>query len=168
MEEATVAIIISAIAFLLSLFGFYQVQEVKKAKPAPATPFSTLPLQLQAYERLVVLCERIALPNLISRVSQPDLSAREMQVFLLENIKQEFEYNASQQVYVTPLAWDAVRNLKDQNMLIINQIANVMPAEAKARELNRKLLEVVMEDQEKPLHSAVLETLNFEARKLLK
>lgn len=169
MEEATLALIVAGLAFGISVLVFFQINQLKQKTIIPApTPFSTRPLQLQAYERLVVLCERIALPNLISRVSQPDLSAREMQLFLIENIKQEFEYNASQQIYVSPMAWDAVRQLKDQNMLVINQMASVLPADAKARELNRKLLDIIMEEQEKPLHAAVLETLQFEAGKLLK
>src|SRR5689334_11154230 len=76
---------------------------------------ATYQLQLQAYERLILLTERIALNNLISRVNQPGLNAREMQAILTQSIKQEFEYNVTQQIYVTPEAWDAVRNLKDQN-----------------------------------------------------
>jgi hypothetical protein len=114
------------------------------------------------------LCERIALPSLISRVSQPGLSAREMQVFMLETIKQEYEYNASQQIYVSTIAWDAVRNLRDQSMLIINQIANVLPPDAKASDLNKQLLEVIMNHSDKALHNIVLEALNYEAKQLLK
>ena len=167
MELPIISIILSVVALLLSVVVFFQIKETRGANGNEMT-FSTRPLQLQAYERLVILCERISLPNLISRVSQPGISAREMQVFLIETIKQEYEYNASQQVYVSNVAWDAVRNLKDQNMLVINQIANVLPPEASARDLNKQLLEVIMQQQEKALHSMVLETLNFEAKKLMK
>ena len=45
-----------------------------------------------------MLAERIALPNLISRANQPGLTAKEMQLLLLENIKQEYEYNMTQQI----------------------------------------------------------------------
>ena len=41
---------------------------------------TTRPLQLQAYERLVILTERVALPNIVSRANQPGLTAREMQL----------------------------------------------------------------------------------------
>ncbi len=63
---------------------------------------STLPLQLQAYERLILLTERIALPNLISRLNTQGISATEMQAILVQNIKHEYDYNISQQIYVTP------------------------------------------------------------------
>ncbi|MFL5788260.1 MAG: hypothetical protein ACJ748_09410, partial [Flavisolibacter sp.] len=114
MDVSNISLIVSVVAFLISIFVFFRLRE-SKTEGVEDDSFSTRPLQLQAYERLVLLCERIALPNLISRVSQPGLSAREMQVFLIETIKQEYEYNASQQIYVSTIAWDAVRNLRDQN-----------------------------------------------------
>lgn len=168
MDSSTISLIISVIALLVALFVYFQGKYWKEEDKEPEESFTTRPLQLQAYERLVLLCERISLPSLISRVSQPGLSAREMQVFLIESIKQEFEYNISQQIYVSTISWDAVRNLRDQNMLIINQISSILPAEAKASDLNKQLLEVLMNQQDKVLHTIVLETLNFEAKQLLK
>lgn len=166
MDTATVSLIISIVALLVSFFIFFAARPWKEDK-TNGTSFTTRPLQLQAYERLVLLCERISLPSLISRVSQPGISAREMQVFLIESIKQEYEYNISQQVYVSVIAWDAVRNLRDQSILIINQIASVLPPDARATELNRRLLEVILGQQEKALHTIVLETLNYEAKLLM-
>ncbi len=87
-------------------------------------------MKLQAYERLILLADRIALPNLISRSNQPGLSAREMQNLLVQTIRQEFDHNITQQIYVSPEAWDAIRNLKEQNMLIINQVASFLPESA--------------------------------------
>ena len=89
-------------------------------------------LQLQAYERLILLTDRIALPNLIHRVNQPGLDAREMQSLLTMSIRQEFEHNITQQIYVSAEAWDAVRNFKEQNLLVINQIASFLPPRPRA------------------------------------
>jgi len=165
METATLGLIISVIALLLAISSIYLITTKKKEKAS--SDFNTVPLQLQAYERMVMLCERIAIPNLISRVNLSQLSAKEMQVVLLENIKQEFEYNTSQQIYVTPVAWEAVRNLRDQNMLIINEVAALLPEDAKAVDLNKKLLEVIMSQNDQALHIIVLNALNFEAKKLM-
>ena len=125
-------------------------------------------MQLQAYERLVILTERVSLPNIVSRANQPGITAREMQLLMLESIKQEFEYNSSQQIYVSPLAWQAVNNLKEQNMLIINQIAQTLPADARGFDLGKRIMEVIIAQDKKALHHIVLEALNFEARKLMK
>jgi len=171
MESSIFSLVIAIIAFLLSgvtLFLWLKERNTKQPKSASADD-TTRHLQLQAYERLVLFSERISIPNLVSRLSQSGLpSAREMQMLMLESIKQEFEYNASQQIYVSPVAWEAVKNLKEQNMLLINQVASALPPDAKAIDLGKTLLEVVMNQKKGALHTIVLEALNYEARKLMK
>ena len=166
MELNIISLIVSVIAIGISIYVLFQYSN--KKEPLKQESFMSAPLQLQAYERLVILVERISIPSLVSRTNISELSAKQMQVILLENIKQEFEYNASQQIYVSPIAWDAVRNLKEENMIIINRVASFLPAEAKAGDLNRQLLDVVLNQQDKVLHSIVLDTLNFEAKKLMR
>ena len=92
MTETTISIIISIVALLIALLSFY-LSKNKKTQPSNVEKYNAVPLQLQAYERLAVLCERIAIPTLISRVNHPQATAKEMQSLLIENIKQEFEYN---------------------------------------------------------------------------
>lgn len=172
MDIATIALIIAIFSFIASISTFVILGRKDKpgetATAASSDGLNTKTLQLQAYERLVMLTERIALPNLISRANQSGLSAREMQAILLESIKQEYDYNMTQQIYVSPVAWEAVRNLKEQNMLIINQVASALPPEATGLDLNKILMDLTMKQQKAQLHPIVLEALNFEARKLMK
>jgi len=169
MDTATISLVISIIAFIISISIFFILNKKQKISASEGgDSYTSRPLQLQAYERLVMLSERIALPSLISRVNQPGLSTKEMQLLLLENIKQEYEYNMTQQIYVSPVAWEAVKNLKEQTMLIVNQVAAAMPPEATGNDLNRVLLDVMMKQQKGQLHAIVLEALNYEARKLMK
>lgn len=129
---------------------------------------STLPLQLQAYERLILLTERIALPNLISRLNTQGISASEMQAILIQNIKHEYDYNISQQIYVTSEAWDAIRNLKEQNIHIINQVASFLPADTSGSDFNKQMLEMIVQNPKVSLHNVVSDVLSFEAKKLMK
>lgn len=147
--------------------GLQGRQAVAEAQQ-PVMDASTRQLQLQAYERLILLTDRIALPNLVSRVNQQGMSAREMQALLTHTIKQEFEYNVTQQIYVTAESWEAVRNLRDQNLLIINQISSFLPAEATGQDLNRSILEMLMQSPKASLHTVVAEVLSFEAKRLMK
>lgn len=124
-------------------------------------------LQLQAYERLILLTDRIALPNLIQRAHQPGLSSREMQSLLTLGIRQEFEHNITQQIYVSTEAWDAVRNYKEQNILIINQVGSYLPEEATGNDLNRQLLDLLVQNPKASLQNIVGEVLSFEAKKIL-
>jgi len=118
MDINMISLIVATVALLIALGTFYFWNSDRKKPKANDSLFSARPLQLQAYERLVMLAERIAIPNLISRVNQGGMNAKEMQMLLLESIKQEYEYNATQQIYVSPVAWKAIRNLKDQNMML--------------------------------------------------
>jgi hypothetical protein len=165
MTEGTISLIIALTALLIAVFSLWNTK--RNLPESGRNDFNSIPLQLQAYERLVLFCERTALPNLVGRMNHPQLSSRELQMLLVENIKQEYEYNISQQVYVTSIAWNAVQNLKDQTLLMINQVANVLPPDAKGSDLSKQLIEVIMTQEEKALHTIVLDALNFEARKLL-
>jgi hypothetical protein len=168
MDTPTLSLILSTFAILLSLLVCYLWFTKNETKKNVDPAYNTRPLQLQAYERLVILTERVALPNLVSRANQPGLSAKEMQLLMLETIKTEFEYNSSQQIYVSPVAWQAVNNLKEQNMLIINQVAQTLPPDSKGYDLGKRIMEVMIAQDKKALHNIVLEALNFEARKLMK
>jgi len=168
------------IVIIIALAGavVYMFSKMKADKPAKKINTSNLipdntgsmtskQLQLQAYERLTLLAGRIALPGLISRVAQPGLSVKEMQVLLSQTIRQEFDYNITQQIYVSADAWNAIKSLKDQNVLIIHQIANAMPPEATGNDLCRVLLEFLMNDPKGTLHEVVCEVLSYEAKDLL-
>jgi len=137
------------------------------AKPAGTNSTASSQMQLQAYERLILLVDRIALPNLIARLGKQSMSAREMQHALTQGIREEFDYNITQQIYVSADAWTAVKNLKEQNMLIVNQFANTLPPNATGLDLNKLLLQFLMNDKKGTLHEVVSEVLSYEAKQVL-
>jgi hypothetical protein len=166
--DTTTILLCGAIAVLLGGFLAYLFwQQRKTAKAADTDVAATRSLQLQAYERLTLLVDRIALPNLISRVNQRGVSAKDMQQLLTRSIKEEYDYNITQQIYVSADAWSAVKNLKEQNMLVVNQLANALPPHASGLDLNKLLLEFLMSDKKGQLHEVVSEVLSYEAKKLL-
>jgi len=167
--------LIISVVFAVSLAGilayvfWIQRKQAKLGLPTgkPELQQASSPLKLQAYERLILLADRIAIPNLISRCNQPGLSVREMQNLLVQTIRQEFDHNITQQIYVSPEAWDAIRNLKEQNLLIINQVSSYLPEHATGQDLNKSLLEMVMQNPKASLHHVVSDALSFEAKKVL-
>ncbi len=124
-------------------------------------------LQLQAYERLIILTERISLGNLIGKFDMSNSSAAQLQQQLVQNIKTEFEYNVSQQLYVSTTAWDAVKNLKDQNIFIINQIAAMLPPNALAIDLSKQIADLLATDENVSLQPIVSALLQKEAKQLM-
>lgn len=172
MEDTTL-ILLGVILLLVVGIFVYVIPQFKKneqkndQKEKVGFDDSTRGLRLQAYERLTLLVDRIALPNLISRVNQSGLNAREMQMLLTKSVKEEYDYNISQQIYVTPDAWNAVKNLKEQNMLVVNQLASALPPHATGLDLNKLVLEYMMTDKRGLLHEVVSEVLSYEAKRIL-
>ncbi len=165
--------IIITIVILFLILGIVwcltEISNLKKQYVAPkeAKDFEAVKLQLQAYERLSVLSERIALQNLLSRVPNAGLNYREMQISLIDNIKQEYDYNVSQQIYIQPEIWKAVDNLKEQNIYIINQLASTLPSNASGMDLNKQIIDFLINNPKFSLHSIVHEAINYEAKKLM-
>lgn len=124
-------------------------------------------LQLQAYERLTVFAERVGLKNLISRADVHGQSAAIMHGVLIENIKSEYEYNVSQQIYVSKEIWSAVTKLKDQNIYIINQLAAMLPVQANSLDLSKRILEYSI-SQNAELNTIVLDAIQHEAKQTMK
>lgn len=171
MDTSTMIFLcIGLFAVIGGLYYFFYSKEKKAvaaATPAAAT-VAPQQLQLQAYERLVILAERVALPNLISRCNQPGLDKSGMQLLLTQTIKQEFEHNLSQQIYVTADAWNAVRTFKDQNIHVINQVAAILPATATGANLNKNILDVLMQQPQGSMHGLVQEAISYEAKKIMR
>ena len=164
----TIAIVLLGVEILALVWLITEFSGMKTSiKERTGINNETIKLRLQAYERLTLLTERIALQNLISRIPNAGVTAKQMQGALVEAIKTEYEYNISQQVYVSPEAWRAIHNLKEQNIYIVNQLTATLPFQASAMDLNKQIIDYLMSNPKASLHTIVLEALNFEAKKIM-
>jgi hypothetical protein len=123
-----------------------------------------LPVQMQAYERLALLMDRLSPYNLLSRLQEENLMAAQLHRLLLQHIRQEYEHNITQQVYVTDRAWQAVKDARTNLISLINQAASETSADAAAPELGKAILNQMMENETQPTEEA-LSILKEEARK---
>jgi hypothetical protein len=114
-----------------------------------------LPLRLQAYERLVLYLERITPNNLIMRLNRPELNAAQFQSLLVKTIREEFEYNLSQQLYISPKAWELVKNAKEETINLINQASSKLPENASSAELARVLFDQFLGKEKLPVDRAL-------------
>jgi len=114
-----------------------------------------IPIKLQAYERIILFLERISLESLLVRVSSTNMSASQLHSALVTTIRSEYEHNLSQQIYMSPQAWEVVRNARSNMIKIINSEAEKMPASASGMELGKLLLEKIMELEIEPTRAAI-------------
>jgi hypothetical protein len=138
-------------------------REIRSKQPSSANN-SLLPLQ--AYERLTLLADRITLKNLVTRMHSTNLTAAELQAGLVETIKNEYEHNITQQMYINPEVWKAITNLKEQNVYIINQLAATLPPHANAVDLSKIILEYSANNNAE-LSAIVLDAIQYEVKKLI-
>ncbi|MEM6395471.1 MAG: hypothetical protein AAF741_03925 [Bacteroidota bacterium] len=96
-------------------------QRLKKVDGQAAESRSAL--KLQAYERLSLLMERSAIPNLILRNPAGDLKATPYTASLLHTIRTEFEHNVTQQVYVSDQLWQIILLARDNVSQLITRAA---------------------------------------------
>jgi hypothetical protein len=114
-----------------------------------------LPLRLQACERIVLFLDRMAINNLIMRINRPDMTAIQLQAALVWSIRDEFEYNLSQQLYISPKAWELVKNAKETTIRMINTASIKVPENASSSEMVRLLLELVLTEEKSAVDFAL-------------
>lgn len=113
------------------------------------------PIRLQAYERIVLFLERISMESLLIRISTPDMTAGQLQTALLSAIRNEFEHNLSQQIYMSSQAWEVVKNARSNTIKIINSEAEKIKSDSPAIMFSKLLLEKVMELEKEPTRVAI-------------
>jgi len=116
---------------------------------------NALPVRLQAFERLTLLLERITPSSLLVRHSSANLNVKQYQQILLKAIRDEFEYNLSQQIYLSDEAWRMVVAAKSTTVSIINNIAGKLPDNLPAIELSKRILEETMAMNQFPTRAAI-------------
>lgn len=110
----------------------------------------TLPLKLQAYERVVLFIERVNPANMLIRLSANEYSASELHSIVVAEIRNEYQHNVSQQIYVSAAAWGIVRRVKDDTMSIVTNAVKGLPDGATGLDLSRTILTHLSKLEENP------------------
>ena len=122
-----------------------------------------VPTRLQAYERLSLLLERITPNNLVFRLNDSGYSAKEFNHILITNVREEFNHNLSQQVYVSDEVWSMTKNAMEDVILTINQAAQSLDDDARSIDLGRKIIDQQMQSEQDAVSQA-LSALKNEVR----
>lgn len=124
-----------------------------------------LPSRLEAYQRAILLLERIHPNSLVMRLHNPGMPAKMLQGEFLKAIREEYDHNVAQQLFISPLGWKMVRDAKEETIKIINIAGNQLEATATGMDLSSKILELVAEIGELP-NEIVVEQLKSELQRL--
>jgi len=125
-----------------------------------------LPIRLQAYERLTLLCDRVGISNVLLRIRMPGMTMGDLRGALLLAIQQEFEHNTSQQLYVSDVLWQIITAARDQTLQLVTQSAEGIDPQAPDAEYVNVLLQNLEEQGlPTPLQRAII-AIRMEAGQL--
>ena len=102
-----------------------------------------LPSRLEAYQRAVLLLERVHPNSLVMRLHNPGLPAMALHAEFLKAIRDEYNHNVAQQLFVSPLAWKMIKDSKEEVIKLINLAGNQMTATSTGMELSAKVFEIL-------------------------
>ncbi len=117
---------------------------------------TTVPSRLQAYERLSLFCERITIPSLMLRLREEGQTNAALRYAMLVTIQQEFEYNITQQVYVSEQLWQIIKISRDNTVMDINGLYEQVDPKGPSKELATILLSQTEHQSASSLNTALL------------
>jgi hypothetical protein len=150
------SIVLYAVYLIVRSFIMREL-ELKKLEIRARGIETVLPSRLQAYERMTLFLERTAPQNLLVRINAPGLSAREFHRLLLDEIRNEYNHNVSQQVYIGEGVWTLIKNAKEDLTIQINEAASQVPGDGTSIDLAKRIFELAMSKNVDPIGHALIE-----------
>lgn len=158
--EELIKVLLPALAVLYAMYlvvkSFLEKDMEKKVLDVRSKNAEViLPVRLQAYERICLFLERITPNNLLIRLNDGSYSARQFQQILNSEIREEFNHNLSQQLYMSDQAWIMVKNAMQEVISVINEASREVDPEAKSLELSKRIFEKMLAKEADPVQEAL-------------
>lgn len=144
-------------AFLLVRSFIQKDIDMKRLEIRGKSIETVLPNRLHAYERMTLFLERMSPNNLLIRLNTGAMPAKEFQQILLAEVRNEYNHNVSQQVYISEAVWELIKNAKEDLIVSINDAATEVGEGASSLELSKKIFERTMNKTVDPLSHALSE-----------
>ena len=144
-------------AFLLVRSFIQRDIDVKKLEIRGKGLETVLPNRLHAYERMTLFLERMSPQNLLIRLNTESMPAKDFHQMLLTEVRNEYNHNVPQQIYISEEVWELIKNAKEDLIVSINDAASEMTEESTSLELSKKIFEKTMGKTVDPLAHALAE-----------
>lgn len=115
------SLITGGVAYYLFNSHFKDQQNTRRWLLQKENQKDSLPLRLQAYERLTLYLERINPTKLLIRVTPLSNNKNDYENYIIAQIEQEFEHNLTQQIYVSEACWTIVKTAKNTTIQMIRK-----------------------------------------------
>lgn len=162
LAYALPAFVTGGVAYLILSRFIEQDNNEKKFNALVEKKRESLPVKLQAYERMLLFCERINPSKLLLRVNPIGDDVDNYLQLLVANIEQEYEHNMVQQLYISDDSWKAVVAAK---LAIIAKLRSAADKSETAKDLRENVL-IDYSQEESPANTAS-SFLKQEVKKLI-
>lgn len=116
---------------------------------------AVLPMKIQAYERAVLFIERITPPNLVMRISKAGMTPEQLQGAMINSVREEFEHNMSQQLFLTDIAWNELMKAREYTQKLINSAIAELKENDGSQALVANLIRVYLQQKEDLFKEAI-------------
>ncbi len=131
--------------------------DLKKLEIRGRSIETVLPNRLHAYERMTLFLERISPQNLLVRLNTGSIPTKEFQQLLLTEVRNEYNHNVSQQIYISEEVWELIKNAKEDLIVTINDSAGDMGENSSSLDLSKKIFEKTISKTVDPVAHALSE-----------
>ncbi|HAH54491.1 MAG TPA: hypothetical protein DCM02_04195 [Flavobacterium sp.] len=144
------SLITGGVAYYLFVSYFKDQQNTRRWLLQKENKKETLPIRLQAYERMTLFLERINPLQLLVRITPISEDKNEYANYVIAQVEQEFEHNLTQQIYISEECWSIITTSKNATI----QMIRLATKNEKVADANQ-LREVILSDLlEKPVPSS--------------
>lgn len=149
------SVVVAVIAYVIMGKLMEDSQSRLELEIRKTTAGTFTPTKLQAYERMILLLERISPPSLIQEYNSSDLTAQELRHTMIIAINAEYSHNLSQQIYISNQAWSLVKIVKEEVIDFINSTFETLPRKSSGIDFSKKMIDKMIEMNTQPTQKAI-------------
>ena len=113
------------------------------------------PMRIQAYERCIILMERIRPQALVMRIYKGGMNARFTQSEFVKTIREEFNHNMSQQLYISDNAWSLLVLAREEIVQLIQLCSQDLSDADSGGDFSQKLMSTYHLLEKSPIDEAI-------------
>jgi len=140
-------------AFLIKEAEYRKVESNRRTiELTKANKDITMPLRMQAYERMTLFCTRLEITNMLRRSGALELTSKQLSIDLLFTVDEEYSHNIAQQLYMSEELWQIIQLAKLETVNILKNAQKTceekLGADAKANDYIDTLAAYLGENQQ--------------------
>lgn len=120
VKTSVPALIVFVTAYYLMRSFFKNQTDLSVIKQRGEIGETTKQLKLQAFERLMLYCDRMDIFNTVGRLNQSSMNAEELMTAMLISTQKEYEHNVAQQIYISETLWKVITQAKSSTIQLIS------------------------------------------------